>query len=70
MVSRFYSISPYCLSPLITVIFVTSFSGACCRIIEMILVISARQQINVLKIRQLLNYCAKKQLCAQSGNAK
>ncbi|EPH1613690.1 hypothetical protein L9726_004262, partial [Klebsiella aerogenes] len=54
----------------ITVIFITPFSGACCRIIEMILVISLRQQINVLKNRQLLNFCTKKQLRAQRRAAK
>ena len=52
------------------VIFLTSFSGTCCRIIEMILVISLRQQINVLKNRQLLNFCTKKQLRAQRRAAK
>lgn len=36
----------------------------------MILVISLRQQINVLKNRQLLNFCTKKQLRAQRRAAK
>ncbi|EOY2235858.1 hypothetical protein ACP1N1_004459, partial [Klebsiella pneumoniae] len=44
------------------VIFFTSFSGTCCRIIEMILVILTRRQMNVLKSNLLLNFCTKNHL--------
>ncbi|MBZ7659687.1 hypothetical protein FML34_04050 [Klebsiella grimontii] len=50
------------LPTLITVIFLTSFSGACRLIIEMILVIFPMKQMNVLNNKQLLNFRTKKKL--------
>ncbi|MBZ7427975.1 hypothetical protein FMJ31_23250, partial [Klebsiella michiganensis] len=56
------------LPTLITVIFLTPFSGACRPIIEMILVISLMKQMNVLNNKRLLNFRTKKHLFGDAGH--
>ncbi|WP_446908630.1 hypothetical protein, partial [Klebsiella pneumoniae] len=43
-------------------------TGTCCRIIEMILVILTRRQMNVLKSNLLLNFCTKNHLVVAAQN--
>ncbi|MDV0371933.1 hypothetical protein RVO95_13100, partial [Klebsiella michiganensis] len=56
------------LPTLITVIFLTPFSGTCRLIIEMILVISLMKQMNVLNNKRLLNFRTKKRLFGDAGH--